>query len=75
MNPGATECDEEVRLYADSFSSRFALRHDGGRWVKEFPTLPDAIRFLMQVPRKHTMKVVLFDYLGNPLTHLLLRPC
>ena len=75
MNATHTEDTEVVRLYADSCSSRFALRHHGQRRVKEFSSLPDAIHFLLQLPRQRTTEVVLLDYLGNQLTHLLLRPC
>ena len=67
--------DEEVRLYADSCSGRFALKHSRQRWVKEFPSLPEAIRFVAHLPHEGRLKVILLDEEGNALTEFLLRPC
>ena len=63
----------EVRLYADACSQRFALRQDGETWVREFPTLREAIRFVTELPVTTTRKIILHDDQGIPLTRLTLR--
>ena len=67
--------EEEVLLYANACSGRFALKHGLQRWVKEFPSLPDAIRFVSHLPHEGTLKLILLDEVGNPLTEIILRPC
>ena len=63
----------EVRLYADACSQRFALKQEGETWVREFPSLVEAIRFVTEMPRHGTRRIVLHDDQGNPLTWFKLR--
>jgi hypothetical protein len=67
--------DEEVRIYADASSGCFALKRAGQKAVTEFPSLPEAIRFVSRLPRDGIIRVVLHDGRGRPLTELVLRPC
>ena len=67
--------EEEMRLYPDACSGRFVLKHACPRWIKEFPSLTEAIRFIANLPRQVTTKVVLCDDSGHPLTEFFLRPC
>ena len=64
----------EVRIYADACSERFALKQEGAPWVKEFPSLTEAIRYVTNLRRVDTWSVILHDDHGCPLTRLVLRP-
>ncbi len=75
MSTSGAKHQEEVRLYADACSGRFVLKHSCPQWVKEFPTLPEAIRFVANLPREGILQVILLDEAGHPLTKFFLRPC
>ena len=74
MTAPRSPVEEELRLYADTCARRFVLKRECPRWIKEFASLPEAIRFVRHMPRAGTTKVVLLDAVGNFLTELFLRP-
>ncbi len=63
---------QEVRIYADACSDRYALKQEGAPWVKEFSSLPEAIRYLTKM-RSGTCNVTVHDGQGFPLTRLVVR--
>lgn len=63
----------EVRIYADACSERFALKEEGSPWVREFASLPEAIRYINELRRADTWSVILHDGRGCALTRLVLR--
>jgi hypothetical protein len=69
--------EEELQLYAGSGTPRCVLKRERPLWMKEFASLPEAIRFVTRMPRRGTTKIVLLDEMGNFLTALFLRsrPC
>ena len=65
---------QDMRIYADACSERFALKQEGAPWIKEFASLPEAIRYVTGLRRANALDVVLHDDRGCAITRLVLRP-
>jgi hypothetical protein len=57
-------------LYAQTHSYVFSLREDGEPWLKEFPSISDAISYAASLPKAESATMTIYDPTGVQLAEL-----
>ncbi len=54
-------------LYIELHSSRFTLKRDGEVWVREFPSLLEALQHARNLADSTDARLTVFDETGRPI--------